>query len=320
MPRGEIKRFFSYCLFLGPFLASGCAEEPKFIDRVVRVRGEPRKVDYSHLSEAEISYIERFNVTAKSIRDFPPNKEKLAKYFHIFKNVADLKDAQFLLFGEQHNNSASQLWTAGAMNELVETGSIMLFEGNQSRLPIPDIEEHVVHDIFAAREFELRKIEYTPTSIMKLRKKFQTLFNMTQEFLSLNILNFYKAKAYFWDLRDNKKLRPRNEEMVQTMQLAQSGRSQSKIFVIAGARHLPQYEFATFLFEYKGTKEYRQFIAAGGREHQLDDVFFNTFRNSPKIATTKSIYDFLKYQRYAILIPKNMPNTDYIKPYFPTSY
>lgn len=318
----KIKRSCHAFLLLGLFVLAGCGDDPGVGERVVQVP-VPKPVDYSKLSDAEIDFVERFNVTAKSIRDFPPKKDKLEKYFYIFKSVSDVKNAKYLLFGEQHNNSASQLWTAGVINELIDTGDVVLFEGSQSRNERSNITENIINDIFAAREFELRKVKYTPTSILKITKNFQSLFDATKEYLTINILNFYKGKGYFWDLQQGSKLHPdlrrRNEELAKTLKWSRK-KTPGKVFLIAGARHLPQYEFADYIFRHQHKSEFRRFLASGGSADTLDDAFFNFLRGNAEYGTTVKIFDFLKGKDYAILIPKNMPSAQNIQSYFPTSW
>lgn len=272
----------------------------------------PRNVSYANLTDEQIDYIERFNVTARSIEKYPPHKAQIEKDFYIFSNVTNIKDAKYLIFAERHNNSAGQTWTAGIINELISKGDIILFEGNQAGLQVRNLTEHMITDIFAAREFELRKTKYKPTSLSKLKDKFDKLFRETKDFLMINILNFYKAKGFFWDLRQGSKLHEnltkRNEKMVETMTYA--GQGANKVFVIAGALHTPHYEFA----HHQRERSFKK----GSWSPYLNMDYYRSIANEEGKGSTKVIFEFLmSVESYAVLIPKNYPGISKYEPFFP---
>lgn len=312
------------CLILAALtLFNGCAEEPQQVEKR-NYAPPPLRLEYSELSEEEIDYIERFNVISKNIRDFPRQRKNLEKYFHIFKNVADIKDARFILFGEQHTHSASQLWTAGTINMMIEEGDTILFEGAQANTAVPHIREYITTNIFAAREYELRKTnkEYKAISIAKMISKFDDLFRRTMNFLTLNILHLDKGRGKFWDLRRGNKLHPddamRNAQMVLTMKACDPN---YKVFVIAGARHMPHYEFAAAL-NGMGKDRAKAYFSAPDGGLRLSNNFYQYFAHDREYGKTMRIYNFLKNQDYAVLIPKNLPHASYYEEtgFFPSSY
>lgn len=283
-----------------------------------------------NLTQEEKDYVERFNVVAKDIRDFPPKGKDIEQYFYVFKSVAKLEDAKIIFFGEIHTNAANRLWTAGTLNSLIKSGDAVLFEGYQAGSPT-DIPEQITTSIFAAREYEKLKAHkiYKPTAISKIQNKYFSLFQKTKPFLALDQLNLEKGRGFFWDLFQGDNLHPnsarRNEEMVQTIRNKQTGTN--RVFVIAGALHLPHYEFA---YAIKSEEELDlkfplvagmpAFLAKpGAKKDQINLAFFDHWGSLPKArwGTTRSIFEFLKDKDFAILIPKNLPEVKSLEPYFP---
>lgn len=116
---------------------------------------------YEQLSQEEKDYVERFNVTAKDIRDFPPKGKDIESYFYVFKSVAKLEDAKIFLFGETHTHALNQLWSAGVINRLIKARDVVLFEGAQAGTKVDNVAEHLATGIFAAREYEKLKAHKT---------------------------------------------------------------------------------------------------------------------------------------------------------------
>jgi hypothetical protein len=268
---------------------------------------------YQNISQVQKDYIERFNVIAKDIRDFPKPGKDLEKYFYIWKSVANLDDATILIFGEHHAHSANRLWSAGVINQMVAPNDVILFEGAKGGLPVDNISEYLVTNIFAAREFEKFRLdkltkkgkgkEYGPDSLSKILNKFWALFHKTKRYLALNIFKFNQGRGYFWDLIEGNKLHPdpikRNEAMVNTIKdkLAIGAR----VFVIAGASHTPLYEFASALEDPLIEQAFLRI--PGAKADEINDTFYNCFPD----AKTKVIFDFLKGRDFAVLIPRNLP-------------
>lgn len=269
-------------------------------------------------------YIERFNATVKEIRDFPPKGKDLEKYFYIIKNVPKLEDAEIFFFPETHNHALNQLWSAGALNRLVRSGDVVLFEGGHAGTPV-DVEEQISTGIFAAREYEKLKSHkpYKPIGISKISNKYYNLFNSTRNDLALDELNLKGVRGYFWDLFKGKNLDPdlskRNESMVATIDKKLTG--DARVFIIAGALHVPHYEFAHIMnFNKKYPISLARFTSTpGANVDKINDVFYEFFNgiNDTLKTDTKSIFNYLKNKKFAILIPRNLPGFKELEAHFP---
>lgn len=311
-------KYFSFSFLLAFILCFlGCADD---------------SIDNLNLSPEEKDYVERFNTVAKDIRDFPPREKNIEKYFYAFKSVTNLEDAKIIFLGETHTHAANQLWSAALINRMIRQGDVVLLEGAQRGTPAGSLTEYFTTGIFAAREYEKSKSHkaYKATAIDKIRRKFLHLFFKTKAALALNLLNFEKGKGYFWDLTENYQLHPdiakRNEEMVKAIDenLGRSGR----IFVIAGALHLPHYEFASTI---KNEEEFEllypllphnftTFLAQpGARRNEINDAYYRYWKGlaAPKWAKTESIFQFIKGKDFAVLIPKNLPRAQELETFFP---
>lgn len=270
-------------------------------------------------------FIERFNTIARDIRDLSkPYKDLdafLAKHFYIWKNVSRVEDAQVILFGETHTDSASQMVTAGAINRLIKPSDVVLLEGNQAKTEVKDLSLYLTANIFTAREFEKYKntagIEYKPTSLNAILEKHLDKIKNNLNHLSLNIFNFNKAKAYYWDLlnggSDYNSMNKRNQSMVDTIKDMKD--HTKHVMVIAGALHLPHYEYSKALYY----NSYRSaYLAMGGKLKELNDDFYKHFLSIDKnFTTTKVIYDYLKTIHFAVLIPKSLINKKHCEQYCP---
>jgi hypothetical protein len=310
---------FANYLFLITIFIAGCGSHV-----------EPENDAYKKLTQEEKDYIERFNVVAKDIRDFPPKGKNIEKYFHIFKNVSKLEDAKIIFFGEDHTNASNQLWSAGAINKLIKSGDVVLFEGAQAGTQ-RDIPEEITTGIFAAREYEKLKSHktYKPTANSKIQIKYLSLFYKTRSFLAINELNLEKGKGFYWDLIEGDDLHPdsakRNEEMVQTIKNNLIG--DGRVFVIAGARHLPHYEFAsTMKFEEELDAKFPlspsmpAFLASpGAKRDEINLAYYNYWGTLPntRYGKTRVIFEFLKDKDFVVLIPKNLPNFKSLESFFP---
>ena len=270
-------------------------------------------------SQKQRDYIERFNAVAKEIRDFPPAGKDIEKYFHVFKNVAKLEDAQLFFFGEIHDHAFNQLWSAGAMNRLVTKKSVALFEGAQSGTKVVNIEEHISTGIFAAREYENLKAHktYGARSISKMEAKYADLFYATKPMLALNILNLNQATGIFWDLMQGKDLHPsyakRNETMVATIK---DNLDAERILSLLVRPIFLTMSLPKVIYKAKQMGMLPAFLASStsANDRIINDAFFNYFPTS-----TKSIFDFIKGQKFAVLIPKNLPTYESYKNFFPTN-
>lgn len=317
----KVNRVYCYAvLYVLLSMLSACIDEGGTEERLL---SPIYRQELAKLSEDEIDFIENFNVIAKSVRDFPPEGKNIEKYFYIFKSVADIRTAKYLLFGEQHTNSAGQLWTAGTINELIERDDALLFEGNDAGIAVLELEEYILKNILAARLYELKKLpkKHKPDSILAIKNAFSTPFAKTKKFLALNMLRFSEVNAFFWDLRQGKKLHPdsakRNETMVQCMK---DFSSKGKIIVIAGALHIPHYEFAAAIKSITGTSLMADYLHSGAKTDILDDAHYRYFtRINSEYGKTKSIFQFLKGKDFAIFIPKNLPRAEFLEAYFPSN-
>lgn len=278
---------------------------------------------YKLLSQQEKDYIERFNITVKDIRDFPPEGKNIEKYFYVFKSVANIEDAKIILFGEEHTNANNKLWTAGLINKLMTANDVALFEGDQAGTRVFHLSEHFTTKIFATREYEKVKAhkQYVPLAISKMKNKFFELFFKTKDFLVLDILNLGQGKGFYWDLVDGEELHSdcakRNETMVQTIKDNLKG--DARVFVIAGALHMPHYEFAQLIHDEKeisfGFDMFKNY--PGTKEDEINDAFYNYFLTNRTSAKTRSIFEFLKDKDFAVLIPKNLPGVRMVSFHFP---
>ncbi|USN51142.1 MAG: hypothetical protein H6731_01655 [Myxococcales bacterium] len=278
-----------------------------------------KNTKFNQLSNEQKDYIERFNVILKDVRDFPPKGKDINKYFYIFKNVEKLENAKVFIFGEQHTNSANQIWSAGVINRLIKDGDAVLFEGLEPELKIDNITEFLSSLIFAARTYEKSKldIKYKPTSISKIHNKYVKLFQSTKEFLALDALSLDKGSGFGWDLNlsDTNELaiKKRNENMVKSIK--NKLKSHPRVFVRTGARHIPHYEFAEIMLQNKENEELQTYLnTLGTNKHKFIDDFYSNYDFSTKI-----IFEFLKEQDFAVLIPKNLPGIENLDPYFPKS-
>jgi len=299
-------------LLFGSLLFFGCGD--KFDNQSEK--------EFKHLSKEEKDYIERFNAKVKEIRDFPPKIKNLQKYFHIIKSVSNLEDARVIFFPERHTHELNQLWSAGALDKLVKPGDAVLFEGASVNRKF-DVEEQISTGIFAVREYEKLKSQkqYNPQAISKIQNKYANLFFKTINFLALNELNLKAIPGFGWDSAASKDLSIRNQAMV--FSITQKLKEYKRVFVFAGSLHIPHYEFADRI-ELAETLYATQLTAftttPGANRNEINDVFYNFFEASPNVLTkpsTKSIFDFMKTNDFAILIPKNLPRFKELESYLP---
>lgn len=285
---------------------------------------------FDQLSEEEKDYVERFNVIAKDIRDYPPRDKNIEEYFHIFKSVSALEDAKIFFLGERHTHTGNRLWSAAFINRMIKKGDVVLFEGWKAGTPVDSVVINLTTHIFAAREYEKLQSHrvYRPGVISKIERQYSALFFKTKPFLALDVLNLQKGKGFYWDLMQNKKCHPdgaqRNAEMVQTIKNNLSGKG--RIFVIAGALHLPHYEFAYSIkreealdVEFPARPRMPPFLATpGAKKDEINMVYYDYWSKMPNPwGDTKVIFEFLKDQDFAVLIPKNIPEVDSLVRFFP---
>jgi hypothetical protein len=299
-------------LFLGVLLLlASCGPEHERAG----IQNQPNTQISRQYTQEQKDYIDRFNTVVKDIRDFPPKTKNFEKYFHAFKSVTKIEDAEIIFFGETHSHSANQIWSAGLINHLLSKGDVALFEGAQSGTKVVDVAEHFTTGIFAAREFEKTKSHkgYKPISISKLEIKYQGLFFDTKDALAFDVIKLDQLKGYFWDLTQGSSLHPdgklRNKTMIETIEnYRKPGR---KVFIIAGALHLPHYEFA-FLLSIDAALR-----GALGVVPNIAPTINDAFFVHAPFAETKVIFDYLKNKKFAVLIPKNIPGLDQRSAYLP---
>lgn len=258
---------------------------------------------------ADKDFVDRFNVVAKDIRDFPKSKKTVEQYFNIWTTVSTWKDAKVIMFGEIHDTAANQIWSAGALNKIIREGDVILFEGGESGTPVKDVNFMIVVSIFLAREYENTKIHYKPESLAKIWKKYQNLYERNHQSLQPHILNLNKAKGYFWDTKGD--LVARNTALVNTVKKFQT--DQNRVFVIAGALHTPHYAFAHALHSEKIRAAFSAY--PGALIHEINDAFFDYFQalsgDEKEYASTRVIFDYLNTQDFAVMIPKNIIDCSY---------
>lgn len=288
-------------------LFSGCGPKDTMSDE------QRRWAEFNKLSQEEKDYIERFNILIKDIQEFPPPGKDLEKYFHVFKSVTNLQDAEIFLFTETHTQPASQIWTAGAINKLIKPNDAVLFEGALANTPAGNVAELITTDIFAVREYEKYKShkKYKATSRSKIRKKYQDLFIKTKTYLALDTLRLNQAQGFFWDL-PRQSTEKRNAAMVITIKDQLKG---NRVFVIAGALHIPHYEYAYKMYEMKDDKDLlNKLVKYQAKIKEINQGFYDMTKGSTEI-----IFKYLKNQKFAVLIPRNLPQARDIAPFFPTS-
>jgi hypothetical protein len=282
---------------------------------------------YSRLSQKEKDNIERFNVIANDIRDYPPLDKNIEDYFKIIKSVPNLEDAKIIFIGETHNDSASQIWSASLINRMIRKGDVVLFEGLKSGTPVADVALSLISDIVGAREYEKRKSHktYKSTSLGGGRVKCFSYAEKIKAFLVHNKLTLKQGKGFYWDLELDDNISRRNEEMVKTIKryLFNDGR----IFVIAGASHLPHYEFAEKMkFEEKWHGRMRsptsldKFLSSpGAKRDEINMTYYDFWASEPNdIGTrTRTIFEFLKDQDFAVVLPKNLPGLKKVENFLP---
>lgn len=317
-------KIFYLMIVMTVFALSSCG--PVEVENGPRAQPVPDKLKrFDALTQVEKDYVERFNVTTKDIRDFPPKGKDIEKYFHVFKSVDKLEDAKIFFFGEEHTHALNRIWSAGVINRLIRSGDVVLFEGGKARTKVDSVAELLTTQIFAAREYEKLKSHktYKPTAISKIRLKYLNLFYATKEFLALDQLNLDRSKGYFWDLIQGDDLHPddskRNESMVQTAD-SDLVDENARAFIIAGALHIPHYEFARIIYYEILSGRIANFTAAPGANlKQINDAFYNYFDGRPNRskADTKSIFEFIKDKDFAILIPKNLTSAQDRSAYLP---
>jgi hypothetical protein len=309
--------------------AFSCEYEAR-LNGVPDVDQDPLVKQYSRLSQKERDNIERFNVIANDIRDYPPLGKNIEDYFKIIKSVPNLEDAKIIFVGEVHTDSPSQIWSASLINRMIRKGDVVLFEGLQSGTPVDDVALLLISDIVGTREYEKRKSHriYKSTSLGGLRYKCLSYADKIKAFLVHNKLNLAQGEGYFWDLGydglDDFESR-RNEEMVKTIKRYTT--SNGRVFVIAGALHIPHYEFA----EKMKIEEERhrrtpsltsldRFLSSfGSKRDEINMAYYDYWGNKPNsVGTlTRGIFQFLKDQDFAVIFPKNLPGLKEVEKFFP---
>lgn len=304
-----------YALPISFFLIVGlcsCGLESDISDRDLR---------FLKLSPEERDYVERFNILIKDIRDTPKPGKDLEKYFHIYKSTSRLEDAKILIFAERHSHSVNQVWTAGLINRMIGPEDALLFEGNLAGKSVGDVAGLLGNNILSAREFEKTKLEdsYHARSLLKIwQKKFRSLYGKIIEFLPLDSLKLNRNKGFFWDDPD-KDSATRNAAMVDTIKDARA--KYNRVFVIAGALHVPHYDFAYGRALMNAAMETAFLAIPGARSFELNEAYYRYYTLNPQkdVGTTKVIFDYLKGQDFAVFIPKNFPDYAALKKYLPTN-
>jgi hypothetical protein len=323
-------RFLNQTLIMFLMIFAFSCEYEARLNGVHGADQDPLVKQYSRLSQKEKDNIERFNVIANDIRDYPPLGKNIEDYFKIIKNVQNLEDAKIIFIGEDHTDSPSQIWSASLINRMIRKGDIVLFEGLQSGTPVDDVALQIISDIVGTREYEKRKSHriYKPTSSGGMRLKCLLYADKIKEFLVHNKLNLKQGKGFFWDLERDELAHneiERNEEMVKTIRRYIS--SNGRVFVIAGALHLPHYEFAKNMkFEDEWHARTRsptsldRFLSSpGAKRDEINMAYYDFWASEPNnIGTrTRVIFEFLKDQDFAVVLPKNLPGLRAVEKFLP---
>lgn len=284
------------------------------------------QITISVLNQDDLWFIKQFNACAADIKNFKFNEENIGDYFYVFKNVNHITDAKFILVGESHTDAKSQLWNARLINSLISKRDIVLFEGDQVGTKIKNLGQYIIIDLLATRIFEVstdRNRAYDSTIFDTIKRLIKPLFIKTKNHLNIKILTIDNAWGSYWDLLAGSFVHSDDQKRNDTMVLAMSHyESFDHVFVLAGALHLPHYSFANTMKDLKNSPmAIRHFLASyeGADINVLNDAFYHSLMTMPefKAYKTKSIFNFLKDRKFAVLIPKNLPGIQELRPYFP---
>lgn len=170
-------------------------------------------------------------------------------------------------------------------------------------------------EIIAAESQRKSRQKYTPKSfedsLQTLANKFRNDGQLNQQAGLWSIFDLSNETPFLgWDRLNNASLTERNEQMVATLKNAI--KSNQRILIMAGARHVPELEYLTS----------KKLLCDTNKASDMDKFFWtikNQFGKSPElsngIGATLPIYDFLKKSsvNYAVAFSKDIyPELDHV--------
>lgn len=221
---------------------------------------------------------------------------------------SDLKDAQIVFLPEIHDDDKSLLvqLLVLANQAKIKPDLLVLDESlNSLNKSSWELFTQKSMEIVAAKESQNNKEIYVPKMFENKLLQISTKLQKNQgdlvylDDVGIWSFNGFKdmAKSFYgWDASQKLSLTKRNHEMVKTLSKLES--QQKPIFVMLGARHVPDLEFGT-------TKE---FLCKNIRFSSKDEYFSyikKRFGNSPNlnmgVGSTLPIYEYIKNKRYVII-------------------
>jgi hypothetical protein len=230
---------------------------------------------------------------------------------------ASLSDAQVVLLPEVHDDPGSQL-----------VQLLLIAKEKQKNKPFIILDESLesleqssweffsqkTMEILAAEQSQSQKTNYSPRGFEQSLQNLATKFRESTGQLSyINssgywVLAPYSSKAmpfFGWDMTRRESLVERNVYMVEKS-LKRAMAKHNRIFVMLGARHVPELEFYTS----------EQLICPDQRHKNIEE-FFNQIQKKygakPDltfgIGSTAPIYRFLKDKKYALVFSKRFYET-----------
>lgn len=221
---------------------------------------------------------------------------------------SDLKDAQIVFLPEIHDDDKSLLvqLLVLANQTKVNPDLVVLDESlNSLKKSSWELFTQKSMEIVAAKDSQSNKESYVPkrfeNKLLQISNKLQKNQGDLVYLDNLGIWSFHSfknmAKSFYgWDVSEKISLTKRNQEMVKTLSKLEN--KQKTIFVMLGARHVPDLEFGT-------TKD---FLCKKDQFSSKDEYFsyikkrFGKYPNlSMGIGSTLPIYEYIKNKRYAVI-------------------
>lgn len=226
---------------------------------------------------------------------------------------ASLRDANIVFLPEVHDYPESlltQLLMIAAEKKSNKPFLILDESLSAMKKSSWDVFSQKALEIVVAQDQRLNNRTYAPSSfeneLQKLAMNFKDKYRKLSYVDGLNIYSFddYRSHAtpfFGWDKTGSTSLIDRNMEMVDTLKKVL--RKNSRILVMAGARHVPELEFLTsqkLMCSDSQFDDIDQYFHAIGKKHgslpKLDQG----------IGATKPIHDFLSQQSYAVVFNKGL--------------
>lgn len=275
------------------------------------------------------SLVENCNDIIKKISNFNSLSSELDKYFYVYKNVANIDDAEYIVFGEFHDDSEGLLKIFTLMNQIIEEGDAILVE-KSSTIKIESNRQNLEYvlkifdalklksltEAMAMKDQEKMKAAAVMTDSDSFNIFWKTLDQKVKDKYNFDKLNFSKASFFGWDLDqgqggglDVAAFKQRNASFCRE---AQKARSQFKrVLINAGTLHVPHFDFAYALSLLEISSPYFGLPNA----YKIGESFYKDIaRYLPKdnkaafAGLSEDIFKFLKENKSAVLIPKNFPN------------